>query len=208
MGLTTVIEKRLAGIERGIAERAAASQGTEKDVEKSVENPVAKPVVESQFSPKTRAAIDAFKQVQNEIPKDAKIYAVRTDGTIVDTSLASSREPGVTRTVPKRVEATQISDLGAQSVLGRHFGKFNDIGYFVVVESKRDAQGAVVIANAAEVAEAKAAGRASVNPIPDQIVSRIVGNAPNNAFKPGSSFKDFYKKFNQQKERAAASGDS
>jgi hypothetical protein len=209
MNLRTVIERRLSGIEKAALARtplkvADAAEGQASAEQSAIAHPprnpeaaaVRRPEIAS-LTPETRKAIEAFSKVQSEIPAEAKVYAVRTDGSIVDVALPSSREAGATRVVPKRVNVAQINDLGAERVLGRNFGKDNDISGFVIVETKRDAKGAEIIANANAVKAAATAGR-SVEPIPDQVISRVIGNVPEELTKPGKSFLDFVAKFKQQ----------
>ncbi|MDR3617551.1 MAG: hypothetical protein P4L53_28600 [Candidatus Obscuribacterales bacterium] len=215
MNLRTVIERRLSGIEKAALARtplkiadaaesqASAEQSAIAHPPKSPEAAAVRRPETANLTPETRKAIEAFSKVQSELPAEAKVYAVRTDGSIVDVALPSSREVGATRVVPKRVNIAQINDLGAERVLGRNFGKENDIGGFVIVETKRDASGAEIIANANAVKAAAAVGR-SVEPIPDQVISRVIGNVPEELTKPGKSFLDFVAKFKQQTVAKAA----
>jgi hypothetical protein len=212
MNLRTVIERRLSGIEKAALARTplkpvdAAEAGSEPSALAPKKGPEAHNIRRPEnvnLTPETRKAIDAFAKALPELSADAKVYAVRTDGSIVDVALPSSREAGATRVVPKRVSVAQINDLGAEKVLGRNFGKDNDISGFVVVETKRDADGAEIIANAAAVKAAAQAGR-SVEPIPDQVVSRVLGSVPEQLTKPDRSFLDFLAKFKQQTVGRAA----
>jgi hypothetical protein len=217
--LRTVIERRLNGIERAffagnplsgaeiIANRAVKAGAERPAIAQSNRIPEAVKVRRSEVANltfQTRTSIEAFSKALPELPAESKVYAVRTDGSIVDLVLPSSREAGVTRVVPKRVSVAQISDLGAEGVLGRNFGKNNnDISGFVIVEEKRDESGAVIIVNANAVKDATQAGR-TVEPIPDQVISRVIGNVPEELTKPGQSFLDFFKKFQKQTAVKAA----
>ena len=154
--------------------------------------------------PEARKAIAEFSSQLPNIAADAKVFGVRTDGTIIDVSLPSSREAGVTRTVPKRVLGAQLNDLGAEKVLGRNFGK-DDVAGFVVVETKRDVDGVAIITNASNVKAAAKTGR-PVEPIPDQVITRTIGSVPEN-IKEGSSFLDFFSDFKKQMAEKAKLAD-
>jgi hypothetical protein len=207
MELRTVIERRLSGIERAALARtplkvadAAEAQAGEATIAQPVKNPeiaaVRRPEA-ANWTPATRKSIEAFSQALRELPEDARVYAVRTDGSIVDVTLPSSREEGQIRVVPKRVSVAQIKDVGAERVLGRNFGKDNDISGFVVVETKKDASGAALLTNAKAVKERNA------QPIPDQAITRVIGTVPESLSKPGQSFLEFVGKFKKQIEARA-----